>query len=280
MADLNDPEVVFTLDLEDHGPTPSQVRTVPITREILDYLLERHVVGTFFVVGETASRDPQLIRDISLAGHEVAFHGERHVPLDQLTPVELGRACRDGRARLEDLAGKAVEGFRAPIFSLVARTEWAHEVIADAGFRYSSSVMPARNPLYGWKGAPFGPFRWPSGLIEIPCPVARFGPFHIPCLGGIYLRVAPTHIGAWLRGRIEADAVHWIYAHPYDFDPDEPRHRMEGLGRFESRMMWWRRAAMFDRVDSALRDRLPTTMQTISIRLAEQPLPKFGMSRP
>src|SRR2546425_1005005 len=66
------------------------------------------------------------------------------------------------------------------------------DFLAELGFSYSSSVLPASNPLYGFPAAPAGPFLWPNGLIELPAPVARWGPLAVPILGGIYLRYAPS----------------------------------------------------------------------------------------
>jgi hypothetical protein len=47
-----------------------------------------------------------------------------------------------------------VTGYRAPSFSIDARTPWAHEVLAQAGYAYSSSVAPIVHDHYGWREAP------------------------------------------------------------------------------------------------------------------------------
>src|SRR5690554_7127094 len=47
-----------------------------------------------------------------------------------------------------------VLGYRAPTFSLVPATVWATEVLVEEGFAYSSSVLPAKNLLHGFPGAP------------------------------------------------------------------------------------------------------------------------------
>ena len=85
---------------------------------------------------------------------------------------------------------KDVRGFRAPIFSLTAATAWAYPVLRELGFSYSSSVLPAKNPFYGWPG--FGPEpRLMEGIWELPMSVARFGPYVVPPAGGVYFRVLP-----------------------------------------------------------------------------------------
>ena len=142
-----------------------------MTREVLDFLDAREVRGTFFVVGETAEAHPELVREVAARGHEVGLHGWRHQPLTELTADAFRADAQRGKDLLEELTGAPVLGFRAPTFSLVPESRWAVDVLADTGFTYSSSVLPARSPLFGDPTLPTTPFRWPNGLVELPCPV-------------------------------------------------------------------------------------------------------------
>jgi polysaccharide deacetylase family protein (PEP-CTERM system associated) len=240
--------VTFTLDVEDHGGPLDAPRAPRITRELVEFLAERRVRGTFFVVGTLAEAHPDLVRDIAAAGHELGLHGYRHDPLPRLTPAELRDDLARGKALLEDLTNAPVTGFRAPTFSLVAETAWAADVVAEAGFTYSSSVLPARSPLFGFPGRPRTPFRWPSGLLELPCPVTSFGRVANPYLGGVYFRVLPWRaVEHGLRRALPSEVL-WTYCHPYDFDPDEPYSRRPGLGVLQSRLLWVNRRGMHRRV--------------------------------
>ena len=59
--------VTFTLDLEDHREHAGQeVRFPQLTRQVLDFLDDRGVRGTFFVVGEIAEQQPELVYLVSL----------------------------------------------------------------------------------------------------------------------------------------------------------------------------------------------------------------------
>lgn len=216
-------QLTFTVDVEDHDAAAGPGRHVAATRGILD-LLDRHgAKGTFFVVGRTAGRAPALVREIARRGHEVASHGHRHVPLTREDdPDAFRRETTRARLVLEDLAGTPVLGFRAAVFSLTSRTLWAVDALREAGFAYSSSVLPARSLAYGLPGAPDGPFRWPNGLLELPCPVGRAGPLAMPCLGGMYLRFLPPWRLRQLARSIPPEAAVWTYCHPYDVDLDEP----------------------------------------------------------
>lgn len=247
------PPLTFTLDLEDHRPDErAELRFPSLTARLLDDLDDLGVRATVFVVGELAERVPALVAEIAQRGHEVGLHGWRHEPLPTRTPGQLRHEVHRGRALLEDVTGAAVVGFRAPTFSLVPDSAWATDVLADEGFTYSSSVLPARNPLFGWPGAPTGPFRWPSGLVEVPCPVAGVGPAAVPTLGGVYLRVLPWGVVRRTRNR-PSTPLPWIYAHPYDFDPDEPFWVVPDAGPAGSRLLWRHREAMWPRVAALLR---------------------------
>jgi len=118
--------LTFTLDLEDHYPSPNPAPRYPaITYKILDFLSDRGVKGTFFVLGEVAEQHPELIRTVHQRGHEIGFHSYAHVPLDRENPQRFRDQTRRSKAFLEDLTGAEVIGFRAPIFSLTPKTLWA-----------------------------------------------------------------------------------------------------------------------------------------------------------
>ena len=122
-------------------------------------LLERFSAAgrraTFFVVGWIARRYPALVKRIASAGHEIAFHGMTHRRCDEMTAAELAAELREGRALLEDLAGAAIAGFRAPEWSVRGIDDPSLAAIAEAGFRYDASVT--RIPLLGRPGNPAGP---------------------------------------------------------------------------------------------------------------------------
>jgi polysaccharide deacetylase family protein (PEP-CTERM system associated) len=248
--------VTFTLDLEDHRPSTDAPERYPaLTREVLDFLDAREVRGTFFVVGETAEAHPELVREVAARGHEVGLHGWRHQPLTELMPDELRADVTRGKALLEELTDGPVCGFRAPTFSLVPESRWAVDVLADAGFTYSSSILPARSPLFGDPTLPATPFRWPNGLVELPCPVVRAKGVGLPYLGGVYLRAIPGPASTAARRSVGRDQLLWIYCHPYDFDPDEEFWVVPGAGRWGSRLLWYNRRRAFAKVERVLRGR-------------------------
>ncbi|MGK2929705.1 MAG: DUF3473 domain-containing protein [Acidimicrobiales bacterium] len=261
----------FTLDLEDHRSSPSQApRHAPVVHDLLERLEAIGVQGTFFVVGTLAESEPELIRTIAAQGHELALHDWDHTQLDRSDPDTLRATATKGREVLGDLAGTEIRGYRAATFSLTADTVWATDVLAEVGFTYSSSVLAAANPLYGFPEAPRHAFGWPSGLLELPAPLADLGVTEVP-LGGTYLRILPA---ALLRRRLGTTDVPFVYCHPYDFDPDEPFWWEPVAGKLAP-LLWVGRGRLWSKMQVLLADAGPPLGERVA---ALDELPTFHPS--
>lgn len=193
---------------------------------VIDLFGRAGAKGTFFTLGWVAERCPELIRRIASAGHEVASHGWDHVRVFTMTPAQFREDLRRTRGVLEDLSGCHVVGYRAPSFSIDARTPWAHEILAEEGYAYSSSVAPVVHDHYGWPEAPRFAFRPVDGadLIELPVTTARFGGRTIAAGGGGFFRLFPYGFSRWAIRQVNAEGRPGIfYFHPWEIDPDQPR---------------------------------------------------------
>ena len=240
--------VTFTLDLEDERERragPPRYRAA--TERLLAWLDARGIRATVFIVGELTRTAPDLLRAVAEAGHEIACHSLDHTPIPQQDRAAFAEATRRAKGELEDLTGRAVRGYRAPVFSLTPAVPWAPEVLVGLGLAYSSSVLPARNPLHGWPGAPRQPFRWPAGLLEIPAPVLSLGALTLPFLGGIYLRYLPARLILQAARRAD-DQARWLYCHPYDFDAGAPYARLRGASHLTSGLLWLNRVRTYDKL--------------------------------
>src|SRR4028118_98794 len=135
------------------------------------------VKGTFFTLGWVAERYPALIRRIVEAGHEIASHGWDHKRVFTMNPAEFRADLKQARSAIEDACGQSPTGYRAPSFSIDKRTPWAHRVLAEEGYAYSSSVAPVQHDHYGWPEAPrFAHRPLPgSGFIELPVTTVELG---------------------------------------------------------------------------------------------------------
>jgi len=203
-------------------------RTVASTERLLTLLAARSCSGTFFVLGWTANRHPGLVRRIAGAGHEIASHGMDHELIYNLGPKAFRKDVRDARKLLQDLSGQEVIGYRAPSYTIMARTIWALGILAEEGYRYDSSIFPIARRRYGMPGAQ----RWPhliqtdggQSIAEFPLPTVRIGPVNMPATGGAYLRLLPFRLQAWsLKRMINANRPFVLNVHPWELDPGQPR---------------------------------------------------------
>jgi len=196
------------------------------TGKVLDLFGETGVKATFFTLGWVAERNPALIRRIADEGHEVASHGWDHDRVFTMTPDAFRADLKRARIALEDASGQRVTGYRAPSFSIDQRTPWAHQVLAEEGYAYSSSVAPLVHDHYGWADAPKYAYRPVAGsdLIELPITLADVAGRKITTGGGFF-RLFPAAITDRAVARVNRDehrpAV--FYFHPWEVDPDQPR---------------------------------------------------------
>ena len=193
---------------------------------ILDLFDEAGVKATFFTLGWIAERNRAAMRAIVDRGHELASHGYDHARVFTLSRTEFAEDLAKSRAILEDAAGQAITGYRAPSFSIDARNRWAHEVLAEHGYAYSSSVAPIVHDHYGWRDAPrfaFDPVPG-SELVEIPVTTAILRGKRLAAGGGGVFRGLPYGFSRWAIRQVNAEGRPAVfYFHPWEVDPGQPR---------------------------------------------------------
>jgi len=223
------PVLLLSIDLEDvrdwvENGDRYQPRLRINTERYLEFFDWIGVKATFFVVGSIARRHQELIAAIAKAGHELACHSDTHIQLDKLSPREFIADIKRNKEAVETASGRRVFGYRAPTFSLTEQTAWVYEPLAEAGFTYSSSVLPAKNPLYGWENFGEKCRKMKSGIWEMPMTLYSWPFFRIPIGGGTYFRIFPR----WLIRLGMKDAIRkklpiTSYLHPYDIDQGQER---------------------------------------------------------
>lgn len=219
--------ITFTIDLEDHlGVYAADGRWMANATTILDFCAEKNIRATFFTVGKVAAH-PALLKRIVRDGHELALHSYDHIALTHENPATYSAHLSAAKTTFEDITGKAVEGFRAPIFSLTPKSVWVVDVLKELGFIYSSSVIAGNGAVNGFPGAPNKPFTWKNGLIELPVPMMDLGVIALPFLGGVYLRYLPLPLVRMMQNALHNDTLCWTYTHPYDVDGEEGYVRLQ-----------------------------------------------------
>jgi polysaccharide deacetylase family protein (PEP-CTERM system associated) len=242
---------------------------------LLALLEEADTRATFFVLGQVARTAPALVRRIAEAGHEVASHGDGHLMITELEPEAFRRDLIDARTALEDASGQEVLGYRAPTFSVVKRTLWALDVMAETGLRYDASIYPIHHDRYGIPDAPRFPYRLPNGMAELPGSTVRVWGLgsggNFPVGGGGYLRLLPLgfNIAALSYiNRIERQPF-VVYLHPWETDPAQPRMKLPFPRVFRH----------YHNVDVMI-DRLRTLLARFSFGTARDVLNERGLLAP
>ena len=234
----------LTVDVEDYfqvsALAPHIARTdwdsIPCRVErnverILALFAEADARATFFTLGWIAERYPSMVRRIVAGGHELASHGYCHLRIHEQNESEFSQDIRRAKSLLEDIAATEVKGYRAPSFSIGRSTLWAFKAIAEAGYRYSSSVYPVRHDLYGMPDAPRFPYRPRENLLEIPVTTTPVLGRNLPAGGGGYFRLLPYAVSRALIHRVNALDRHpaIFYFHPWEIDAAQPRIRGAGF---------------------------------------------------
>jgi hypothetical protein len=266
---MNKPLASLSLDLDNkwsymktHGDAgwesfPSYLDIV--VPRVLQFLRERDLTITFFIVGQDAAleKNRAVLSSIAAAGHEIGNHSFHHEPWLHLYSEQQ---IEDELARAEEVihaaTGRRPRGFRGPGYSLspaVLRT------LKRRGYEYDASTFPSflgplarayyfmttkltpaekaqRKQLFGKASEglrPLKPYRWQldeGALLEIPVttmPIFKV-PIHISYI--LYLAVfAPALAARYFQASLAlcrvTGAQPSILLHPLDFmgaDDNQP----------------------------------------------------------
>ena len=264
---LNNRKNAMSIDVEDYFQVAAFKNNIDTSQwdaiacrvernmDVVMAALDRNKVrATFFTLGWIAKRYPQMVRSIVDQGHELASHGYGHQMISDMNPKSFENDIRCAKAILEDTSGTAVCGYRAPSFSITRTTLWAHEILAETGHTYSSSVYPIAHDLYGIPDAPRFAYQVNETLVEIPATSIRIGQRNFPASGGGFFRLFPLSLSKAIIAKVNRDdkQAAIFYCHPWEFDPDQPRvANASAKSRFRHYVNLKSNAAKFDNLLSA-----------------------------
>jgi len=227
---------ILTFDIEDwfhfleHRSTRNEIqwkdfepRVKQNTENILEFLDKHQQQATFFIIGWIAKRNPELIREISKAGHEIGLHSYGHQLIWQQTPDEFRQDLIRNISTLEDVLGYKVDKYRAPGFSIKRSNTWAFDVMAEVGITTDASIFPATR-AHG--GMPSFPHNFPClvqskgiTLKEFPTNYNSLAGIRTVLTGGGYFRFWPYSV---IRRFTQMSPYVMSYFHPRDFDRRQP----------------------------------------------------------
>lgn len=199
--------------------------------KILEILNRNNTKATFFVLGYLAEKYPGLIKLIHSEGHEIGSHGFSHAQIFRLTPDEFDNEIKRTNNAVADAIGKRPIGFRAPIFSIIQKSFWAFDILAENGFIYDSSIFPIFNYRYGVVSADrfkhIVKTEKGNKIIEIPVSTARFMNINLPIGGGAYFRIWPYIVTKWGFNQVLRNGQPGVfYMHPWEIDSEQPKIKL------------------------------------------------------
>ena len=223
-------------DLAEWSALPSHVASN--FHAMLGIFRDRQVRVTCFFLGWVAERFPELVKAAADDGHEIASHGYAHTLVYQMTPGQFLEDVGKSKKIIEDISGTEVIGYRAPGFSVTRETPWFFDQLAQAGYRFDSSIFPGPRQHGGldtWNRHQ-GTVETPHGRIEeFPITVSPVLGRPMCFFGGGYLRLAPYSLIRKMGKRVLDEGRPVIfYVHPREIDVGHPRMRMNAVRRFKS----------------------------------------------
>lgn len=99
------PKIALTFD---DGPSAAW------TPALLDGLKERGVKATFFLIGENADKNPEIVKRMAEEGHLIGNHTYHHVELTKVSENEARLELADTNAVIARITGKEPEYMRPP----------------------------------------------------------------------------------------------------------------------------------------------------------------------
>lgn len=193
-----------------------------MTKELIDLFDNYDVKATFFLLGETAVKYPDLIDILERSQHELACHGFYHNKIysddnDFLKDVQ----------RFKKEVKYDVQGFR---FSNFGYSDKKLQILVKEGFSYDSSVVPCLK-IPGWYGesdAPTEPYKKKIGdemsINEFPLSVMPY--LRLPGGGGWFLRnISYLWTKFLIKSAIKNSGYGMLYIHPWEISDNNPKFK-------------------------------------------------------
>ncbi|MDJ1481060.1 polysaccharide deacetylase family protein [Cytophagaceae bacterium YF14B1] len=245
-------KIILSFDVEEFDTPLEYGKELPLSqqmcvseeglRAVVALLDKYNVRATFFTTANFANQYPDLIRSMAQV-HEIASHGYFHSTFEESD-------LRRSKDALEELIQKPILGYRMARMMPVSE-----EAIAQAGYRYNSSLHPTFLPgRYNCFSRPRTPFL-SKGVVQIPASVTPL--FRFPVFWLSFKNFPMQWIRLASRWIWNTDSCVNYYFHPWEFTDISDKavfglpfyvSRYGGLGmltKLERHIQWARKYAEF-----------------------------------
>jgi peptidoglycan-N-acetylglucosamine deacetylase len=115
-VNVDGPYIAMTFD---DGPSPAT------TPQLLDILKQRNIKATFFMIGQNAQANPNIVKRILAEGHEIGNHSWTHPQLSKLSDERVTEEITKTQDAIKNACGYTPVLLRPPYGAITARQkEW------------------------------------------------------------------------------------------------------------------------------------------------------------
>ncbi len=167
---------------------------------------------TFFCTAVIAEKEPKLIRQMALDGHEVACHYYFHDDMENQSSHHVRKMLELSKDTLKSASGQNIIGFRAPNFKINKTSRKQYKIVEEL-FEYDSS-------FYCSNTSDLASFKNQMGLSTLKIfPIFSKKIFGVNLrLGGSFLKIFPEiYMNSMSESAIKNGMEPHIYMHPYEF---------------------------------------------------------------
>lgn len=191
----------------------------------LDLLDKYKANSTFFVLNWIAEKCPDLVKEITSRGHEIACYSYINIAHDNSN--QLVNKLRQHREALEEITGSKVLGFRSAYRWSWQTAALTLDTLSKSGFKYDTSVVPRFADLRVSPQRRFiNELQFDERKIwEFPVSTWKAPGLLIPMAGGNYIRQIPHTLikRAVAKWDDEYTSPFIMYFHVWELDPRQPR---------------------------------------------------------
>jgi polysaccharide deacetylase family protein (PEP-CTERM system associated) len=213
-------DLIYGLNLRNSTDLPYRYLVEEETYSLLEFLAGAGVVSTMFIPGYVAELFPTLVKEVFRQGHEVGSHGYTHMVTERLGKAGFREDISRSKKVLEDILSVEISVYKAPEWSITARTPWAYDELIGAGYRLDNTAQPSLLKSLGRGPGEMTPFKYRDSLTVVPVTSCRLFRRDVPFNGGLFCAYVPVRVQmAYYEGLNRRGISFNYYCHPFEICP-------------------------------------------------------------